>query len=106
LGCAARRKLSDPTPPRSVRGRPLRTSGSPKKEPVSSRLYVHLARVFANVPELMNIRQRWDSYMTLQVESIDDIARSQLEVIRQTETHPEGEKLLAELRKRKLISAR
>jgi chromosome condensin MukBEF MukE localization factor len=42
----------------------------------------------------------------VQVESIDDIARSQLEVIRQTETHPEGEKLLAELRKRKLITAR
>ena len=42
----------------------------------------------------------------VQVESIDDVARSQLEVIRQTETHPEGEKLLAELRKRKLITAR
>jgi hypothetical protein len=44
--------------------------------------------------------------ITRQVESIEDIARSQLEVIRQTETHPEGEKLLAELRKRKLITAR
>jgi len=41
-----------------------------------------------------------------QAESIDDVARSQLETIKETQTHPDGEKLLAELRKRKLITAR
>lgn len=41
-----------------------------------------------------------------QVESIEDTTRAELEEVAKTGTHPSGEKLLADLRKRKLIIQR
>lgn len=44
--------------------------------------------------------------VVFQVANIDDTTRNELETIHSTGTHPSGEKLLTDLRKRKLITAR